>query len=333
MSPAEDILNNMPEELTERSPSGNLALVAAFIASATIACIVILGLGSYFLNAPRTLWPFGAGKAVSYLDSSSTDFENLLVSSAGTYLKANLGESGNPKVGEDYAILVTFKLRRIPSDGEAFALVGKFDAELPGRPGFALSLEGAPDGVRPRVYVSIDGTPARWHSFSSYPMSRRDWYVVSFVFSEDTFVSTSVARAFSNDTPTFLGAHRLSGGVPKSKADLVIGAFGSSRFRGQIGPFAVLSGAKLAKKISGYISANRANPRSIPDDIAAEDVVFWGSPLIDLGDRKFSIIKVEGASSNNGKGAEVARKERASGQLKRIAPVKKVPQKTGKKAR
>jgi hypothetical protein len=333
MIQAEDIASQTAANAGDENRLSGVWLSLVFIISSLVACGIIIGLGHYFLQAPRTLWPFSRGLIGGPVNETPKAFENVQIASAGAYLKAALAEDGNPKQGEDFAVVVTFKLRRTPSEGESLALFGKFDADLPGKPGFALSLEGAPDGVRPRVYVSTDGGVARWHVFSSYPVNRRDWYVLGLSFSDDTFVSTRIFRAFSGDKPTLLGGHRLADGLPKSKAGMVLGAFGSSRFRGQVGPFGVLSGKGLSGRLAGYIQAAGSNLSGVPSALEQEDLILWGSPAVDLGPKKIEIMTVQSTVARPEQYTNKQIKNRPVNQLKRVTPAKKAPTKSAKKKR
>jgi len=304
-------------------------LVASFLASCVFACCVLLIIGHYGLRAPRSLWPSGVQSVATVKESSSPNFSPFPVSRGGAYVKAAVGDTANPTPGEDYAFFIWFKLRKSPAIGEALGLVGKFDSHEPGRPGYAVSLEGAPDGIRPRVYLSSGKVPGRWYSFSSYPMNRRDWYLLTFSITRDTFVSTSLGRAFSNEVPILLGGHHVGDGeLPVSKADLVVGAFGASRFRGQIGPFGVLSGQGLSEEIPAFLKAMQQNPSAAPAHIKSEAVRLWASPVEDFGPRKAAIIRAKGGGGDaDGVDAAQAPQQTAGAvdkkALKRMAPPKK----------
>jgi hypothetical protein len=316
-------------------------LVLSFIASFALACSLLVVLGHYGLGAPRSLWPFGStGVSALVHSDDSAPFDSLQVSRGGVYLKATVGESGNPTKGEDYGLFVWFKLRKLPAVGEALGLVGKFDSQLPGRPGYAVSLEGAPDGVRPRVYISAGDVPGRWYSFASHPMNRRDWYLLQVTVVDGAFIATSLGRAFSEEPPILLGGHRLTGGeLPASKADLVVGAFGASRFRGQVGPFGIISGPDSKEKFSSYLRAIQKQPSGIPSGIPSSAVRLWAAPFDDQGPRKTPIVRVQGEGSANSesheKGVAVERpaSDTASKPVKRITPPKKVVKKDPKKSK
>jgi len=245
------------------------------------------------------------------------------------YVKAVVGDAANLTRGEDYALFIWFKLRKAPAVGEALGLVGKFDSQEPGRPGYAVSLEGAPDGIRPRVYLSSGAVPGRWYSFSSYPLNRRDWYLLTLSITRDTFVSTSLGRAFSHEAPILLGGHRIGEGeLPVSKADLVVGAFGASRFRGQIGPFGILSGKDLSVEMTSFLEEMQRAPSAGPAYIKNGVVRLWASPVEDLGPRKVSVICAKGGGGDVSGDVAGRTTQRTVGgaekkALKRMTPPKK----------
>lgn len=279
-------------------PQGRRSVVVialSFAASFALACFLLLVVGHYCLNSPRSLWPFERASIGSAIPGAGvSDFVPFPVSKGGAYIKAAIGSDVNPTKGDDYALFVWFKLRKSPAVGEALGVVGKFDSQTPGRPGYAISLEGAPDGIRPRVYVSAGDNPGKWYSFSSHPMNRRDWYLLTVSIVEDTFLSVSLGQALSSEPPVLLGGHRISGGLPASKADLVVGAFGASRFRGQIGPFGILAGNGISKQLSTYSKAIQGKPGGIASAVPSNIIRLWASPSEDIGPAKFEILQVPG---------------------------------------
>lgn len=290
------------DPISKEPPHGSwftASVIASFLLSCVFACGVSLIIGHYGLQAPRVLWPYGSQSVITARDQESPNFLPFTVSRGGEYVKAVVGDAANLTSGEDYALFIWFKLRRAPALGEALGLVGKFDSQEPGRPGYAVSFEGAPDGIRPRIYLSSGAVPGRWYSFSSYPINRRDWYLLSLVITRDTFVSTSLGRAFANEAPILLGGHRVGEGeFPVSKADLVVGAFGASRFRGQIGPFGILSGKDLSAKMPSFLEAMQRAPSAGPAYIRSDAVKLWASPTEDLGPRKVSVIQAKSGGGN-----------------------------------
>ena len=217
--------------------------------------------------------------------------EIFVVSGPGLYKKAFVGEKLNPTPGKDYAFFVWLKLRKVPEVGETLGVIGKFDSQVENRPGYAVSLEGGMDGVRPKVYLSAASGGGRWYTFAPYLMSRKYWYLMTVSISEDTFVSMSMTREDASEEATFLGGHRMGlPSLPQSASDIVVGAFGASRFRGAIGPFGVLAGKNLRKDLARYMAAIRDEPSEIPSAIDRDVIQLWANPHKDLGPYAYEIV-------------------------------------------
>jgi hypothetical protein len=141
-------------------------------------------------------------------------------------------------------------------------------------------------------------------------------------FTHDSFLSAHITQAGGGDEPTLLGGHRLNvDSLPFSASDLVVGAFGASRFRGQIGPFGVLSKKKLRQELSGHLSAMSHEPNRIPREIDSEIVELWASPAIDLGPKKYEVISME--KSDREMGVPEGAKQKNKALAKNAARVKK----------
>jgi hypothetical protein len=274
----------------QRSVSTAL-LAAGFAGAFIVACLVALVVGHYTLRAPRSLSPFSSDTAATAV-SFHPIVEPFVVGAAGLSRKAVGGERLNPAPGEDYALFVWVKLRRIPAHGEIFSVVSKFDSQVPYKPGYALSLEGAPDGVRPRVYLSAASGGGRWYSFAAYPMTRKHWYLFSMALSEETYVATYVAQHGSDQGPVFLGGYKMRvPSMPLSAADISVGSLGTSRFRGHVGPFGVLSAKGLQKNLSGYLADMQADPTSPPRGLKSNSIRLWATPTKDAGPAGYQIVQ------------------------------------------
>lgn len=266
-------------------------LIACFIGAFATACLVSLIVGHYTIKAPRRLNPFASNASISSESFNSVE-KLFVVSTAGSYRKVVAGERLNPIPGQDYALFIWLRLRRIPAPGEVFSVVSKFDPHVAYKPGYAISLEGAPDGVRPRVYVSAASGGGRWYSFAAHPMSRRNWYLLTMALSEDTYVSTYMAQQGTDQPPAFLGAYKMRlASLPFSASDLTVGALGQSRFRGHIGPFGVLSGEGLQRDLMGYLGKMQGNPAIQPRQLPRGAVLMWATPTKDVGPVGYSIVE------------------------------------------
>lgn len=258
-----------------------LALGFSFLSAFVFATGCFLLFGHYLLGAPRSLSLF---EEAQERRDDEVFSKTLVVGSQGIYQRVQAREELNPAVGSDFLIFVWFRLKRVPVTGESMSLIGKFDAQRPHKPGFAVSLEGAPDGVRPRVYWNNESGQGRWYSFTSRVLKRRAWYLLGVSYSRDTFLSARLLEAGGDDMDSLLGGHRVEPSfAAAAQADLLLGAYGSSRFRGQLGPFGILRGASLERDIPNYLLAMRERPNDIPSSITSSIIQLWASPLVDQG--------------------------------------------------
>ncbi len=314
--------------------SSRLALGISFLCAFVFATGSFLLVGHFFLGAPRSLSFFEAPQEHRGDELFSTA---LVVGSHGIYQRVADREDLNPAVGSDFLMFVWFRLKRIPVTGESMSLIGKFDAQRTHKPGFAVSLEGAPDGVRPRVYWNNESGQGRWYSFTSRVMKRKEWYLLGVSYSRDTFLSARLLEAGGEDADSLLGGHRIEPSfAAAAQADLLLGAYGSSRFRGQLGPFGILRGRSFDREIPNYLSAIRAHPRDIPSSIDSSIIRLWASPLVDQGPHHLKLetvtvvpVKKERASSTMTTAPKQSPKASASKRVKKS--VKRKQSKPGKR--
>jgi hypothetical protein len=318
-------------------PTSALLLAACFVGAFAAACALFLVIGHYSVQSPRSFWPFEEASEAAPHPNQAPFPETFTVGGPGLYKKALVGEKLNPTAGKDYAFFIWLKLRKVPAVGETLGLVGKFDSQVENRPGYAISLEGGLDGVKPRVYLSAASGGGRWYTFSPYPMSRKYWYLLAVSLSDDTFVSAHIVREGSSDQPTLLGGHRIGlSSLPQSASDIVVGAFGASRFRGVIGPFGVLIGKDLREDLSGYLSAIRDAPAGIPSEIETDTIGLWATPNKDIASQAFNVVNgssvASGPSDTQAKKVWVDKRPKKSVAKKKKATSKVAPKaaKSGK---
>lgn len=270
--------------------SSRLALSLSFISAFVFATVCFLLIGHYVLGAPRSLSLF-EGQQERRGDEVFS--KTLVVGSQGIYQRVQAREELNPVVGSDFLIFVWFRLKRVPVTGESMSLIGKFDPHRPHKPGFAVSLEGAPDGVRPRVYWNNESGQGRWYSFTSRVMKRKEWYLLGVSYSRDTFLSARLLEVGGDDEGSLLGGHRVEPSfAAAAQTDLLLGAYGSSRFRGHLGPFGILRGGSFEREIPDYLSAMSAHPNDIPSSISSSIIQLWASPLVDQGPHRMALETV-----------------------------------------
>jgi len=269
------------------SPSRSTLWFGFVLAFVSAWCAFIL-IGHFGFGIPRSLSLVDGNPERHPSDVIS---QPLLVSKPNVYKEVSFDPGLNPQLGEDFIFFIWFKARKPPVDGESLALMGKFDVSQQHRPGYALSLEGAPDGVRPKIYWNDAEGRGRWFALSSMRVRRKNWYLIAFVFSKDRFLSAHAAAAGDDSEPILLGGNQVEPVVvPQSNAAMVVGATGSGRFRGQLGPFGVLRGKKLAGRIKEVLASMAQDPNAIPSEVPSSSIALWASPHVDRGPRQIPIV-------------------------------------------
>lgn len=267
-----------------------VALLFSFIGAFFCATLAFIVAGHYLVGAPRSLSFFEEPQQQASQELFS---QPLVVAAPGIYQRAVARDELNPALGSDFLLFVWFRLRKVPVAGESMSLLGKFDATIPNKPGYAISLEGAPDGVRPRVYWNNEQGQGRWYSFTSRPIKRKEWYLLGISYSRDTFLAAHLFQAGVEPTFTLLGGHRVEPSfAASSAADILLGAYGSSRFRGQLGPFGILKGASFERDIPEYLAAMQESPNEIPSAIPSELIQLWATPMVDRGPKAVALQTV-----------------------------------------
>jgi hypothetical protein len=90
-----------------------------------------------------------------------------------------------------------------------------------------------------------------------------------------------------------LGGYDFDGIRPSNESELVVGAFGGSKFKGRLGPFGVIQKAGLSEEISALLERLRASPGAVPAGDESS-VALWASPLMDLGQSKIPLTTPNG---------------------------------------
>jgi hypothetical protein len=152
-----------------------------------------------------------------------------------------------PRQGDDFLFWIWVRMRSPLEPGQRAAVVGKYDPKSKQRIGFSLAFERDLDGVRPMVYWRDEQGRGDWYSFAPLQMSQRSWVMVAVSFRESRYLGVHAAELSPGAPIQLLGGYELEGGgLPTNSSDLVLGAFGTSPFRGRIGPVGVISKAGLS---------------------------------------------------------------------------------------
>jgi hypothetical protein len=91
--------------------------------------------------------------------------------------------------------------------------------------------------------------------------------------------------------PLVLGGYGVdSPNLPASPADLVVGAFGQTTFKGRIGPFGVIQSKAFSDDIPAFLRLIAAEPLTLPEAIDPKEVALWASPRKDRGPQALKIL-------------------------------------------
>lgn len=221
------------------------------------------------------------------------------VSSAGAGVRVEHDERLNPSADDDQLYFLWFKLRKSIADGDRMALLGKFDVSAKVRPGYALTLVGGPDGVHPEVYWQDEVGGGKWYPFTTTPIRAKEWYLLAVSFRAGRYLGMHLmpyerVRGGAKRAQLLGGYDLQPPVVAQSRVDLVVGAYGVSRFRGRIGPFGVLRSPSLSEDLAGLITRVARSPGRIPDDLGQVQVALWATPVSDIGPHRLRIKRLTG---------------------------------------
>jgi hypothetical protein len=220
----------------------------------------------------------------------------LVVANGGTALRVAHHSALNPSGKDDFLFYIWFKLRKPLVDGERAVFVAKFDPDSKIRPGYSMSLVGGPDGVRPHIYWQSEQGQGRWYPFASTQLRAKEWYVLAVSFREERYLGVHLMMHNGGKKPEVLGGYDLEQQViPENQADLLVGAFGVSKFRGRIGPFGVIRRPGMTKDVATFVAEMSKEPGILPSEISSSDAVLAASPKQDSGPLKL-VIRPSGNS-------------------------------------
>jgi hypothetical protein len=95
--------------------------------------------------------------------------------------------------------------------------------------------------------------------------------------------------------------------IPDTPADLVVGAFGASKFRGRIGPFGVIRREGMTKDVANFIVQMSKNAGSLPSAVSRSEAVLVASPKEDSGAFKLSIQQSSAGSATQAREQDAER--------------------------
>lgn len=266
-------------------PRSWVLVALGFIGSFVVALYLFTLVGSFFTGPERIFKP------LSGQEGDDVFSEALIVKGHSNAVRIEDSPKLTPLTDGDFLFFIWFKLRHPLDKEERVNLMGKYDPESKERIGYGLSLVGGLDGVRPQVYWQGDAGVGSWHTFAAAPLKPQQWYLLALSFRERKFLGVHIAALGNENKPLVLGGFSVEGsGLPKTNADLVIGAFGTSYFQGRIGPFGIIQSKSLSDNVSAFTRQLAAEPLTLPETVTAEDVALWASPRKDRGPAALPIL-------------------------------------------
>lgn len=203
--------------------------------------------------------------------------EVTALSGAGSFLSISGGGATTPAVGEDFVFSFWVRPSRLPQRSEKILLAGASEFSADSKDGFMIGLSRDDQKIRP-IALWGDGDQARWYSFSEVELYPQAWALFVLSFTESRFLGLHVASFSREGKPiiTLLGGYEVPEGlVAKTGESLKIGAVGSGRFRGRVGPFGVFSAADLGDKLEDLVKELAANPLERPGSVSFSAVKLW----------------------------------------------------------
>jgi hypothetical protein len=275
-----------------RRSLSSLFLVAAFAASFIAAYFIVVALGSLFSD------PHSQKSVASLITTQVTrggSFEDAIsVNAPGPVVRIKNIRELNPTPGGDFLLTVWVNVSALIADGERSVFLTKFDTNSPSKPGYAIALNGGPDGVRPQVHWQDEVGRGRWLTFAPVQLNPREWFLLGLSFREGRYVGLHARPLEEDGRVEVLGGYDLQDmATPKSRADLLLGSLGVGQFKGMIGPVGVFQGKSVTSDVPKILTRMVASPGLPPDVIESQDVVLWASPKVDSGPHRVSVTLVE----------------------------------------
>jgi hypothetical protein len=267
---------NSKSSSTLESKPRTLLLVLGFFIAFGISWLAVIAIGFSFKSSTSSL---------SSVEPASEDAfaQAVSVTGMGSVVRINDNSSLNPSTG-DFLLFAWFKLKNPLKDGDRAPFLGKFDPNSQNSTGYALALVGGADGVRPHVFWRNEAGNGRWYAFASTQILPDQWYLFAVTFRAQRYLGVHLSTFSREATPEVLGGYDLEGQViPASPAALEVGAAGSSKFRGRVGPFGILQGVDVARDGGKIIKQIARNPEAIPELVDPSQIALWANPRHDLG--------------------------------------------------
>jgi hypothetical protein len=189
----------------------------------------------------------------------------------------------NPLPAKDFLLTAWFYPKPYPREGQRITLLSKFSPELPGKPGYAIALSHELDGFRIHVYWKESSRKGRWYSFSESPLVPGNWFMVALSLQKGRYLGVhTVTRVGAEQVETTLaGGFDLGGETrPDSPADMTLGAVRGGKYRGAIGPLAIVQGTDVAGELKQTLKGFSRDPIDIPGNVSSKEVRFFSKDLM-----------------------------------------------------
>jgi len=251
-------------------------LVGAFLAAFAVSWLAVVAV--FFSFKSRQ-----SATSASSTTSTSAFADAVAITHPGMVLTVAHHALLNP-TESDFMLFVWFKLKSTLDLDERSAFLGKFDQKAVNPEGYSLALVGGADGVRPHVYWQNSAGSGRWFAFASTTIEPGKWYVMGVTFRAQRYLGVHIAPYGLEASPEVLGGYDLDGAIiPASRANLSVGQFKKSKFKGHVGPFGVFRGIDISKDAPGILKRIARNPSFEADPVEESQIALWADPTVDRG--------------------------------------------------
>ncbi len=251
-------------------------LVGAFVAAFAVSWLAVIAVFFSFKSQTASTSVASPGGNSAFVDAVAIAHPGMVLTVAHHPL-LNPSES-------DFMLFVWFKLKAGLDLQERSAFLGKFDQRAVNPEGYSLALVGGADGVRPHVYWQNSAGSGRWFAFASTTIEPGRWYVMGVTFRAQRYLGVHIAPYGPEASPAVLGGYDLDGAiVPASSANLSVGQFKKSKFKGHVGPFGVFRGIDISKDAARILKRIARNPSFEADPVEESQIALWADPTVDRG--------------------------------------------------
>jgi len=257
-----------------------LLVGVTFVLSFILIFSVTLRLGGYLLTSTTPLEP----------DQEAIFPESFIVQGPSSSYRVANAVDLDPSRDNDFLFVIWFKLRHVLSEDERVTFVAKYDPNSKLRAGYSIALQKDTDGVRPLVYWQDESGQGHWYTFATMSVPAQSWVMLGLSFRSNQYLGLHGAVMGDTQGVKLLGGYDLEKPmIPTSESDLVIGAFGGSKFRGRIGPVGIAKPIKLGERLIPILNEVISRPLEIPATLSTEEVTFWTNGKADVTEHQHPI--------------------------------------------